>query len=183
MKLLKSILLPIMFAGMALAQTTAPTTPVTASTLPTGNVTTLPSYIFSVGASYNKYATPSPVSSGFISAGIQIGGPTSRFYSLTTIDQTQNTASIRTGAAYVLLQSGNFTLATHVDGGITTVNGNVSTAALGSFSGGGILLYDLGGLSSKFKGKGLYAEGVVRLLAVNGSSIDPCYEFGVAKTF
>ena len=142
-----------------------------------------PSYFVGAGASYNRYATGTPTAAGWTTAAVHLG---SGVYSITTIDQTSTAASLRTGIAKIIAQTGNFTLMLHADGGVTT--GTTATAAsssvaLGSFSGGGLIMYDLGGLSAKLKGRGFYALGLVRILAISSAAVQPVYEFGFGKAF
>jgi hypothetical protein len=140
-----------------------------------------PQYLIGFGASYNKYAA-TPTAAGWVTAAVATSQD-SGIYSITTIDMTQTSSSLRTGIAKLLLQNGNWTLMAHADGGITTgtLAGTVSAVTLGSFSGGGLVLYDLGGVWKK--AAGVKAIGVLRVLAITSAAIQPVFEFGIGKTF
>ncbi len=137
-----------------------------------------PQYFLALGGSYNHYATP-PQAAGFVSLSVRIAAGT---YSISTIDLTQTTSSVRTGLARILTQSGNFTLLAHADGGLTTGTiGASSLVTLGSFSGGGMLLYDLKRVSPRLEH--IYLVGVMRLLAINATAVQSVFEFGIGRGF
>lgn len=144
-----------------------------------------PTYFVSSGASYNRYSTSSPNAAGWLSGAIKLGGNSSSTYSITTIDLTGTSASLRTGIATILAQDGGFSLLAHADGGVTTgaVAGATASTALGSFSGGAIITYDLGSLFKGMKNKGIFALGVVRIVSISSTSIQPIFEFGFGKKF
>jgi hypothetical protein len=142
-----------------------------------------PTYFIGAGAAYSKYAQPTPMSSGWATVAVQTSA-SSGIYSITTIDMTSTTSSLRTGVAKLLMKSGNFTLMAHADGGITTGSALAGSAVtVGSFSGGGLLIYDMGGLVKAWKGQGINAVAVVRVLAITAASVQPVFEFGFGKTF
>jgi hypothetical protein len=132
-----------------------------------------PQFWVGAGLAYNYYAAPS-AAAGWISLAVRIAD---RTYSFSTMDMTRVQASLRTGVSRILTQSGNFTVVALGDAGLTTING----VALGSFSGGGMLLYDLGGVSPKLKHS--YVTTVMRVIAVNSTSVQPVFEFGISKGF
>src|SRR5262249_35209775 len=99
-----------------------------------------------------------------------------RTYSFSTIDMTQTQASIRTGVARILAQTTNVSLLALGDAGVTTTNG----VALGAFSGGGVLLVDLGKFWSKLSH--IYATGALRVIGVNSTSVQPVFEAGLSFT-
>jgi hypothetical protein len=138
-----------------------------------------PDYLVAAGGSYSKYSSP-PVAAGWLSAAVKVADKT---YSITTLDMGSTSSSLRTGVARLLKQSGNWTLSLHGDGGVTMPNGALggTTVALGSFSAGGMLLYDLGGLSKALAH--VYAVGVVRILSINSTSVQPVFEVGIGKAF
>ena len=129
-----------------------------------------PPYWLGAGTSYNYYSTPS-VAAGWVSFAAKVAD---RTYSFSTIDMTQTQASIRTGVARVLAQSGSVSLMALGDAGLTTVSG----VALGSFSGGGILLYDLGTFSKRLNH--VYATGALRVISVSSTSVQPVFEVGLS---
>lgn len=153
----------------------------TPNPLPTGSgVTYTPTYFVGAGVSYNRFAAPSNNTAGWATVGLQIGGPLSRLYSVNTVDITPATTSMRIGLGYILAQFHGISLLTHVDGGFTTVN----SAALGTFSGGAMAMYDLGHIRySPAALKHIQLVGVVRIVAVTAVAIEPVYEFGFGKTF
>ena len=68
------------------------------------------------------------------------------FYSYTTLELGATTATFRTGAAYLFYQTGNWSLLALGDAGLLS---GAATPALGSFSGGGMVLYDVGNKVTK----------------------------------
>lgn len=144
----------------------------TATSVSSAVVPNLPTTLICAGASYNTNVKPS-LAAGFTSISLQVGSSTSRTYSISTLDFTATTSSMRTGVAYAIVQLHGVTLLAHTDGGVTTS----SYAALGSFSGGGILTYNLG---HKFKVlEKIYVFGVVRILVVSSTAARPVYELGI----
>lgn len=143
-----------------------------------------PQYFISAGGLYNQYALGGPTGSLFLSASVKIAGSSN--YSISTLDFTRNSSSIRTGLAHILIRRGNFILMTHADGGVAVVakpsTSTTTTNALGSFSGGGILLYDMGGLSKRFQNQGFYSLGLVRVVYTS-LGIQPIIEIGIGKAF
>jgi hypothetical protein len=161
-----SILFLIVLAAMfAPAQTPTTSTPAAPA---------YPTYFISFGGGYTRNATPQ-AASGFVSAAIGLGGGN---YSITTIDMTSATSSIRTGFAKVFSQSGNFTLLGRVDAGISTV-----TPVIGSFSGGGILMYRLPKLQNTFAFGEVRIEGASTTTAASPNQVTPGFYFGFGKTF
>jgi hypothetical protein len=132
-----------------------------------------PQYWVGGGATYNRAAAP-PTGAGWLSFGAHVAD---RTYSFSTLDMTATTSSIRTGVARILTQSGSFTLMALGDAGVTTIAG----VALGSFSGGGLVLYDLGSVSKKLAG--VQAVAVVRVVGVTATSVNPIFEIGFGKAF
>jgi len=145
------------------------------SCLSLGAQTYLPSAVIAAGATYTNHGT-APSLAGFASVAVQVG-TASRTYSITTIDITPKSSSVRTGVGYLALQSGNLNLLTHIDGGLTST----ASSAVGSFSGGLMVMYDLGGVSKALKHT--YWIGVVRIVSVTGSGFYPVYEAGFGKAF
>jgi len=151
---------------------------VSGATVPEWAQNPYPSYFLSFGGGYTRNAQPQ-AAAGFVSAAIGLGGGN---YSITTIDMTSLTSTIRTGFGKVLAQSGNFILLARVDAGISTVN-----PVIGSFSGGGILMYNLKGFSSKLDG--IYTFGEVRILGATATTVTvpnqvtPGLYFGFGKSF
>ena len=136
------------------------------------NATYLPPMFAAAGASYNGYATPKEAA-GWLSVAIQLGTG-SRMYTITTIDITPKTSSLRQGAAYMVYQGGGFYLFTHIDGGATSAN-----TVVGSFSGGMMVMYDLGYLIKPLNH--IFVIGVVRIVTTAGSATVPVYEIGFGR--
>jgi hypothetical protein len=139
-----------------------------------------PSYFVSTGGGYTRNATPN-AAEGWVSAAIQVGN-NSPYYSITTVDLTSATSSIRTGLAKIFSQSGNFTLLGRMDAGISTV-----TPTIGNFSGGAILLYNMKGFSTKLNN--IYLLGEIRISAATSTTVampnqvTPGFYFGIGKSF
>jgi hypothetical protein len=139
-----------------------------------------PSYFISTGGGYTRNATPN-AAEGWVSAALQVGS-NSPYYSITTIDMTSTTSSIRTGLAKIFSQSGNVTLLGRVDAGISTV-----TPTIGNFSGGAILLYNMKGFSPKLNN--LFLVGELRISAATSTTattpnqVTPGFYFGIGKSF
>lgn len=177
MRFLRFILIAVCAACAALAQTNPD---VGGSTVPNRTLSppAYPAYFLSFGAGYTRNAVPR-IAEGFVSAAIGLGGGN---YSITTIDMTAQTSAIRTGFGKVLSQSGNFILLARVDAGISTVN-----PVIGSFSGGGIIMYDMKGIAKALAGT--YAFGEVRIMGATQSTtaipnqVTPGFYFGFGKSF
>jgi hypothetical protein len=139
-----------------------------------------PSYFVSAGGGYTRNATPN-AAEGWVSAALQVG-TNSPYYSITTVDMTSATASIRTGLAKIFSQSGNVTLLGRIDAGISTV-----TPAIGNFSGGAILLYNMKGFSPKLAN--VFLLGEMRVSAATSTTttvpnqVTPGFYFGIGKSF
>jgi hypothetical protein len=139
-----------------------------------------PSYFVSTGGGYTRNATPN-AAEGWVSAAIQVG-TNSPYYSITTVDMTSTTSSIRTGIGKIFSQSGNLTLLGRMDAGLSTV-----TPVIGNFSGGAILLYNMKGFSPKLANTFLLGE--VRISAATSTTtsvpnqVTPGFYFGIGKSF
>jgi hypothetical protein len=159
-------------AVSALAQTATPVVPT-----PTVS-TTYPGYFVAAGGGYTRNATPQ-AAEGWVSAALGMGAGN---YSITTIDMTAATSTIRTGFAKVFSQSGNFTLLGRVDAGVSTV-----APVIGSFSGGALVLYNMKGFNPKLANLFLLAEvrisGVTSTTAAVPNAVTPGFYFGFGKSF
>jgi hypothetical protein len=137
-----------------------------------------PGYFISAGGGYTRNALPN-AAEGWVSAAVGLGGGN---YSITTVDMTALTSTVRTGFAKIFSKSGNFTLMGRVDAGISTV-----APLVGSFSGGAIVLYNLKGLSPKLAN--VYALGELRITGATSTSasvpgqVVTGFYFGVGKSF
>jgi hypothetical protein len=139
-----------------------------------------PNYFVSTGGGYTRNAMPN-AAEGWVSAAVQIG-TNSPYYSITTVDMTSATSSIRSGVAKVFSQTGNLTLMGRMDAGVSTVS-----PVIGNFSGGAILLYNMKGFSTKFSN--LFLLGEVRISAATSTTVNipnqvtPGFYFGIGKSF
>lgn len=136
--------------------------------------TFVPQYYVATGVTYDYYGK-----TGFAAnteLGIRIG--TTSIYSYTTLELTSTIATIRTGAAKILFQSGNFGFVVLGDAGLASGSGSTT----GSFSGGGFLMYDVGSKVTKGSDH-LYIGIGGRSLAISGSSVQPIFEITFGKGF
>lgn len=140
--------------------------------------TFVPQYYVGTGISYDYYGK-----TGF-AATSSFGILTSSsvpLYSFTTLELTSQTATVRTGAAYLFKQAGNFNLVALGDAGLATGSG----PTLGSFSGGGFLLYDVGSRLTKGV-QHFYVGGGGKVLALTGGAaggVNPVFELTFGKGF
>ena len=140
-----------------------------------------PQYFVAAGGGYTRNAKPN-AGEGWLSGAFQIGGRDSSFYSITTIDMTATTSTIRTGFAKFFAKSGNTYLLGRMDAGVSTV-----VPVIGSFTGGALLLYDLGGRYKSMTG--MFLVGEVRVSAVSTpttalpNQVTPGFYFGIGKKF
>lgn len=134
----------------------------------------VPSYYVATGATYDYYGK-----AGFAAnteLGVRIG--TSSIYSYTTLELTSTIATIRTGIAKILFQSGNFGFIVLGDAGVA----NGSGTTVGSYSGGGFLMYDIG--SKVTKGLDHFYLGLGgRSLILSGNQVQPIFEITFGKGF
>jgi hypothetical protein len=130
-----------------------------------------PQFVLSAGAGWNHYAAPQ--SAGWMTFGARIADGT---YSLTSIDMTSQTSSIRTGLSRVLIRQGYFTLTALGDAGIASGSGTAGAA----FSGGGSVLYDISRWS---KVEHTYLIGTVRVLKTTLTEVQPVFALGIGKAF
>jgi hypothetical protein len=133
-----------------------------------------PDYFLAAGGSYDYYGnTPA----GLTVFGAKVADKT---YSLTSMDilsrNGNSAASMRTGILRLLTQSGNWNLGLLGDAGITTSAG----VNLGSYSGGGMVAYDIGQL---FKKDHFYLVFTVRIQSITSQQVKPVYAIAVGKTF
>jgi hypothetical protein len=137
-------------------------------------VTYTPGYLTGAGVEYNRYNTAGPAMAGWTTFAVEVGQ--SKLYSWSTIELTSTTSTIRTGAGYLFAQTGNWSLVALGDAGLAVS----PVATLGSFSAGGAIFYDLGQLLNKGH---FYLTGILRVASISSNSIQPVFEFGVAKSF
>jgi hypothetical protein len=131
-----------------------------------------PVFFVAAGASYNGTATPK--TAGWTSIAFEA---TPGLYSITTMDQTLTTRSLRTGLAKKIFARAGVTVLLHADAGVTTTTLGVTANAVGSFSGGPMVTWKIPKL------KNVYALGVVRFVAVTSVTVKPLYEIGLGWGF
>lgn len=132
-----------------------------------------PQYFIGTGVTYDYYGT-----SGFAAnteLGLLVKPP---MYSYSTIELTRTVATLRTGAAWMFLQQGRWIGLALGDGGLATGSG----VTLGSFSGGGILGYDVGGRLTKDTSH-FYVGGALRIISTGGQTVQPIFSLILGKAF
>ncbi len=143
--------------------------------LSSGQTPVYPDYFVSAGGGYTRNVPG--ITEGWVSAAIGLGGGN---YSITTIDMTALTSTIRTGYGKVMSQKGNWSLLGRMDAGLSTVS-----PVVGSFSGGGIMLYNLKGISSRLDG--WHAVFEVRITGGTGTTnaiphqVSPGFYVGIGR--
>jgi hypothetical protein len=154
----------------------------TASTTPAASTNAM---FFGIGAEYNHYSTPATYATT-ADFGVKLAG--TNFYSISTLEMQQRTATVRTGVGYLLKHAGLVSVIATMDGGVTTTttttaSGTTTNApaialgnlALGNVGGGVLVMYDLGTLNSKLAN--VHAVGGFREAAVAGTSVSPEFIF------
>jgi len=126
-----------------------------------------PSYATGAGISYDHYADP-PMGAAWVSFAAKVADKT---YSFSTVDQTPKIASIRTGLARILFEDGRWSILVTGDGGLVTGN----SLALGSFSGGPMVLYSVG--------SAFHISAIMRVVSAASLPVRPVYMLGVWRTF
>ena len=148
---------------------------------PVGDFSKLPTYLVGLGGEYNRWA--SPAAGALITLAFRVGD--TNIYSWSTIDTPiapisapsgPSPASVRTGMAYVLANSGSCFLFVLGDAGVATGSGSTT---LGAYSGGGGVFCNL---RAKSGGK-LYLGPVIRAIKVSSSTVQPVAEFMVSWGF
>ena len=137
-------------------------------------VTYVPSYFVGGGVEYNRYNTAAPAIAGWTTFAVEVGQ--SKVYSWSTIELTSATSTARTGAGYLFAQTGNWSLLALGDAGLAIS----PVTTLGSFSGGGAIVYDIGQRLNKGH---FYLVALMRVTAVTSNSVQPVFGFGVGKSF
>jgi len=118
-----------------------------------------PQYYIGTGVTYDYYGP-----TGFAANtefGVRVGNGDT--YSYSTLELTRTQATIRTGAAYAFLKQGRWLGLGLGDAGLATGTG----VMLGSFSGGGLLGYDIGG----------------RIISTGGQTVQPIFTITLGKAF
>ena len=175
-RICRAVLYLFLAASFCYAQT-APTTSTPVAT--SSNGTFQPAYYVGAGASYDYYGK-----TGFAAAteiGIRIGS--TNVYSYTTMELTATLATIRTGAAYLFYQTGNWSLVALGDAGLATGSSGVSSGVtLGSFSAGGLVMYDIGARLTKGASH-FYIGGGGRLVSTSTLGQTPIATITFGKGF
>jgi hypothetical protein len=132
-----------------------------------------PSYLVGSGISYDYYGKTGFALQQTFAAKVKEG-----LYSYSTLTNTQAQAAISTGASFCPLQSGNVTLCGLGTAGLLSGSGS---PVLGQFTGGGVLMYDIGArLKSSHH---YYVVGGVSILGITSQVVKPVYGIGFAAGF
>jgi hypothetical protein len=132
-----------------------------------------PAYLVGSGISYDYYGK-----TGFALQQTFAAKVTNGLYSYSTLTNTQSQAAISTGAAYTVTQSGNWSISLLGTAGLLSGSG---TPVLGQFTGGGVMMYDIGArLKSSHH---YYVVGGVSILGVTSQVIKPIYGIGFSAGF
>lgn len=133
-----------------------------------------PTYFVGAGSSYDYYGKGGLIPN--TSFGIRIAS--TGIYSYTTIDLGRTTATFRTGAAFIFYQVGNWSLMGLGDAGLASTSGS---STLGSYSGGGFVLYDIGNRSNS--GNHFYIGLGGRLVQTSTQGKEPVLAITFGKGF
>jgi hypothetical protein len=132
-----------------------------------------PSYLVGSGISYDYYGK-----TGFALQQTFAAKVTKGLYSYSTLTNTRDQAAISTGASYCPMQSGNVSMCMLGTAGVLSGSGE---PVLGQFTGGGVMMYDIG---NKLKsGHHYYIVGGVSILGVMSQVVKPIYGIGFAAGF
>ncbi len=138
----------------------------------------LPSYVPLAGISYDYYGKTGFAAQTTVAVKVTNQASTVPLYSFSTLDLTRDAAVLRTGAAYILLQQGRWSIVGLGDAGLATGVG----PALGAFSGGGFLAYDVGARVSGDKSHFYIAFGG-RVLNITSQTVQPIYTITLGPGF
>jgi hypothetical protein len=148
------------------------------TTTPAPAVTGLPQYVFGSGETFSPYSSAPTLlgkSSTIGTFGVRVAS--SNVYSWTSMQLVPGVTSgaiVTTGAAYVAFQSGKFSLLAIGQAGLSVG----STVTLGTFSGGGLLTYQLGAAANNtFLTFGMTVTGI------SGNTVQPSFGVGIARGF
>lgn len=171
MNTLKTLAVFCALALAAFAQTTPPATPAPSTAA-------FPQYVFGSGETFSPYSTAPTLlgkSSSIGTFGVRVGQ--SNVYSWTSMQLIPGVTSgavVTTGAAYVAFQSGKFSLLAIGQAGLS-VGQNVT---LGTFSGGGLALYQLGTPANQ-----TWLSFGMTVTGISGNTVQPSFGVGVVKGF
>jgi hypothetical protein len=126
-----------------------------------------PALYIGAGGTYNS---PGGGFAAETEVGVRIGN--TPLYSYTTLEFAPLRGTVRTGSAFVVFQRGNISMLTLADAGIAT-----GSTTLGSFSGGGMGMYDIG---NRFSRGHFYIGLGARLISTTslGSQVVAVLTFG-----
>lgn len=156
------------------------TTPVAVNSIPAITIAPLvcPNFMVGAGGGYSRNAKPN-AAEGWIEGSFGLGGCN---FSVTTVDMTSSTNTIRTGFMKLFAHSGNWWIGGRIDAGVSTVS-----PVIGSFAGGFVVLYDLKKVSKNLAG--MFLSGEVRIIGVTSSTaaqpnqVAPGFYLGLLKSF
>ena len=160
----------IAIVALALASTAQAQTPVTVT--PVDEART-PTIFVGAGAGISPYATGQKYS-GIGTLAIRIAGSNILSWSTLQMIPGQTTgATLRTGIGYVVRQQGRWGVTAIADAGVATGG----TVTLGSFSGGGVVTYEVNQVQH------LYITAGISIVAVTSSLVQPSFGIGFTKGF
>ena len=167
----KLIIFALLLAAVLSAQTTPATPPpsITPDPLPA----TAPTFLLGASVGISPYATGTKYS-GLGTFAVRIPG--SNLWSWSTLQmipgQTAG-ALLSTGAAYTVKVQGPWSITALATAGVATG----STVTLGTFSGGGVIAYQV---SVK---QNLYVTAGLTIQSISGNTVAPSFGIGFAKGF
>ncbi len=145
---------------------------------PAPAVTGLPQYVFGSGETFSPYSSAPTLlgkSSTIGTFGVRVGQ--SNVYSWTAMQLVPGVTSgaiVTTGAAYVAFQSGKFSLLAIGQAGLSVG----STVTLGTFSGGGLAMYQLGAPANQ-----TWITAGMTVTGISGNTVQPSFGVGIARGF
>ncbi|MES2136114.1 MAG: hypothetical protein V4502_03515 [Pseudomonadota bacterium] len=133
-----------------------------------------PQYYLGTGITYDYYGP-----TGF-AANTEFGARVSGdVYSYSTLELTRTVATIRTGAAYAFMKQGRWLALALGDAGLASGAGQ---PLLGSFSGGGMLAYDIGAKLTH-ETSHFYIGVGGRVISTGGQTVQPIFAITLGKAF
>lgn len=136
----------------------------------------LPQYFVGAGLSYNRYASPR-LAAGYVSFAARVG--ITPAYSITTIDLTATSSTVREEGAFVLARQGKLTLFALGGAGLTLGSGSTTRA----LSGGGGILYQVRTRLQFIASIRLANCTAACAVNTNGASVQAVGALGVGITF
>lgn len=159
---IRTLVIALAFACAAFAQT---------STDP------LPQFLFGTGETFSPYAATTSLAGKTSTIGtFAVRVSDTKLYSWSSLQMVPGVTSgaiLTTGAGYVALQQGKFSLVAIGQAGISTT----PNVTLGTFSGGGAAFYLLNAPNK------IYLTAGMTVVGVSGNTVQPSFGIGIAKGF